>query len=352
MEALLSHDFSVAQDYYEQCGFAATIWERIDGISPLDEYITAGRLLEEGKLQEAAEAFGQLQGVLDADELLIEAQYNYAQSLLDTGKYQEAADIFDSLNGALDSANKAIKAQYNYAAQLADDGNYTDALSKLNKLYKNYAYEPAHEKWIELKYRYALEQIDDGAYVAAFNNLNAIHEEYAPAEEELEVLKPILYDAGVESYNNGSYSEAKTLFSPIKDDYESAASYLLLAGLHNTSWYSPNEIDQLLDLVGFADANTLIEQNETALCEFLLGTWYTSGRGYHISMSEQSSGGYWFECNFPSYPSGAHFFIRNGIYKVGDSEESSVNYLEFTIVDDYTVKVYCYPNGQTYTMYW
>ena len=351
LDAIENRDFETAQEYHQKCKLLAGF---IDDFDVAADYIEAWILFEDEEYQEAAAQFALLPGVYDADQLARESEYNYAEQLFEDEQYQVAAELFAAMVEKHESGHEAeqmaIEAKYYYAVQLTEDALYDSAIDILWDLYQDHAYQPAYELWIENTYLWSLQKIEECDYKVAYDALNQISEEDERAEQELEELKPIIYEVGVAAYIAGEYKEARELLVCIGTDPNySVAKYISLIN-YKTYGYNTGGID-LLTMIGFEDTNALIENSESLMIQYLYGTWENSSGYYYMSMEHKRDGTDYFSCIFPYYPDGEHFYIVDGIYKVGDSEASAKNYLSFTIVDEDTVNVYCYPTQSTYTLY-
>ena len=76
-------------------------------IMPYVEYSNAVSLMENGKYEEAVEAFEAMDGYKDSADQMIECKYRMALSLMDDGNVVEAYETLMALNGHKDSAEKA-----------------------------------------------------------------------------------------------------------------------------------------------------------------------------------------------------------------------------------------------------
>lgn len=110
-----------------------------DYIVPRVEYSRAVRLMEDGRYQEAVDAFEALDGYGDSKAQINECRYLYALQLMEDGQYQKAADAFEILNGYSDSDEQIKECRYLYAEQLMDNEKLDEALNIFGQLsgYKN-----------------------------------------------------------------------------------------------------------------------------------------------------------------------------------------------------------------------
>ncbi len=106
-------------------------------------YEAAQKLFEDGKFDEAKEAFGKLEGFKDSVEkikdcinAITEQKYVDALKLLAEEKYDEAKSALEALGDFKDSAEKKIEAEkgkiYSEAISLINDGKITEAFPLLS----------------------------------------------------------------------------------------------------------------------------------------------------------------------------------------------------------------------------
>ena len=96
-------------------------------IIPHIEYANAIALMNEGKYEDAIDAFMQIESHKDSRTQIKECSYNIAMSFIDDGRFDEAYTMFVSLNNYRDSKEKAesiyIKAKVESFSK-ADIGSY------------------------------------------------------------------------------------------------------------------------------------------------------------------------------------------------------------------------------------
>lgn len=111
-------------------------------IQPQNEYNAAVALMEEGKYEEAINAFEAMDGYKDSAEQIIncenailEPQYQSALALMEEGKYEEAITAFEAMNGYKDSAEQIVNCKkailepkYQSAVALMEEGKYEEAI--------------------------------------------------------------------------------------------------------------------------------------------------------------------------------------------------------------------------------
>lgn len=242
--------------------------------------------------------------------------------------------------------------RYNSAIEKVEAGNYLEAISILENL-AEFNYTPAYDELLHAKYLQACNQIDEGEYANAYDILDEIKSSYQDAATTLDQLLPLMYAEAISAYYAGEYSSSHALLTRINDysdSYSESDAYLTLAECH-LNGITGNLRTDVLSLVGFADANELIENDEITFCYFLQGDWYDiNGTGLHYSIT--NNGGTSFSCNtnFPYKPSGKYFFIDCGIYRIGNTLENSTEYLDLTIIDNNTITIHSCMDNSYYLM--
>ena len=117
-------------------------------IIPTVNYNKAYTLMEEGKYDEAIEAFEELAGYKDSEtkieeceEAILGKKYNEAVALMDAGKYDEAISVFESITGYKDSKTKIeeceeaiLDEKYSEAINLMEVGDNAGALDMFIEL--------------------------------------------------------------------------------------------------------------------------------------------------------------------------------------------------------------------------
>lgn len=210
----------------------------------LDDYISAGLLLESEDFVEAKKQFKGLLDYRGADEMVLECDYRYGLWLIDNDSLQDAQRVFTmlaeykdssaileeivdgikevqyqrakellnqkqwknamgsfSLIGDYKDSKKCLAmAEYNYAGVLFDEGKYELAASLFTRC-KEY-YPDAEEKYKKAKLEYAVQLWNAEEYISAISNFELIVD-YAPAIQKILELKPEMYNVAVALYNGG-----------------------------------------------------------------------------------------------------------------------------------------------------
>ena len=175
-------------------------------------------------------------------------------------------------------------------------------------------------------------------------------------KEAIQQLKAIVYKKAINQYNDGQLLKAETNFTAL-GSYKDAKKYLILVnakyfgkGLFAESWNELSDLayKDLLDILSFADAKDVMIHCFPE--HFLKGTWKTSSGKYYFKLKKKNEN---LQASY-SLPykdlSNAYFSFDDGVYVLSNKSKSK-DVFKFTIIDKNTVKVYCYKNGKTYTMY-
>lgn len=162
-------------------------------------------------------------------------KYNAAIALKDEGKYEEAIQAFEALNGFRDSAEQieicqtAIKdAKYQAACDLMSQGKYEEAIQAFEALAGHKDSQDQIQRcrvaiW-DREYATALELMQQGKYdeaIAAFEALNG-HKDSENKIKECYAAKDRAYEAAIELIRQGKYDEAIAAFEALKGYKDSA----------------------------------------------------------------------------------------------------------------------------------
>lgn len=167
------------------------------GIKPaidnLSAYNDAKKLLADGSYDEAKLAFSELGDFLKAEEMVLESDYQKADSLCAKGEYEQAIDVWNSISEYSDSTERSAAAE---------------------------------EAWHEPDYQAALAMMEDEDFIAAselFASLGGYKDADDKSVECIELKKAEDYDKASADLKNGNYKEAESIFKFL-DDYKDAAA--------------------------------------------------------------------------------------------------------------------------------
>lgn len=120
---------------------------------PYFNYQAACNALDDGQYDVAYQAFLDLDGFLDSDEMALETLYKKGKALLKEEKFDQAISVFEEIEDYEDSAEMITESQYLKACSYLEKKNYKQAISIFEDIsyYKNSA-----DKIKEAKYGYVL----------------------------------------------------------------------------------------------------------------------------------------------------------------------------------------------------
>ena len=196
--------------------------------------------------------------------------------------------------------------------------------------------------------------MEEGEYVSAYNAFLKIKGTPVPVSVT-DTLKDKIYAEGQAAYRADDRDTAKRCFYNIAS-YKRSKDYILLLNckgtksgklqLVQTSEYD-NLFNNLSNLLGFEDTDEIILNSSYALERFLLGRW-EDGKAYprYFELTETDNDGLYSYYNLPHKNIKGSFTLSKGIYTIDGTKT-----FRFEIVDEDTIKVYCYKNGTTVTLY-
>lgn len=120
---------------------------------PYFNYQSACSALDRGEYDTAYQAFLELNGFMDSEEMANKALYKKAKNLLKEEKFDQAIAVFEDIEDYEDSTDMIIEARYLKACDYLDNKKYTQAVDLFEDIsyYKN-----SGDKIKEAKYGYVL----------------------------------------------------------------------------------------------------------------------------------------------------------------------------------------------------
>ncbi len=215
----------------------------IPAIEENQSYNNAISLMDDGKYEEAIEAFEALDGYKDSQSkiencktLLKDQLYETAVKYMDEGKYDEAKQIFETLDGYKSSATHILNCVsavnqkiYDNAVILMKNGMYEEAIREFRSLgkYKDNVekIEECNTALKDIDYNVAVALMTEGKYAEAIIAFEALggHKDSATKIEECKTaLKDIDYDSAVALMTEGKYAEAIVAFEVLGDHKDSS----------------------------------------------------------------------------------------------------------------------------------
>lgn len=104
----------------------------------------------------------------------------------------------------------------------------------------------------------------------------------------------------------------------------------------------------MTQLIGFEDADEIILKYRTYFEKFLVGTWRTSNKSHYFKMEED--GQTWYNLPVSGYGY-SYYNLNSGVYRLYKDDSGYTDCFKFTIDDENTMRVFCYQNNETYTLY-
>lgn len=343
----------------------------IDGVSPfflklarktdknLDAYIGAMELLDSGDFESAEQAFSDMGGYRDSDEMILESRYRKGKQLIADHQFEEAKAIFEELGDYSDSADMIKETEYQRGLAEMEKGNDTRAFNIFKQLAADPCYKDSDIMVKEIKYQDAVNKFNLKEYVIAYRQIKELAEEgYQKAVNDLPTVTETTYQHGIASYRSDDTKEAESVFRTL-DNYQDSDRYERIArikGNASTAEYLhekniannalSDNIEFLLDNLDFEDAPQLILYNSAYADIFLMGTWRSADGYYYFTMDNNGYTSY----NLPEVRIGGTYDIREGTYF---SQVNGNDYKEydFKVIDRNTIDVFCYADRYVYTLY-
>lgn len=327
-------------------------------------YQEATAALNNQEFEEAHELFIYLGDYSNSAEMALETRYQQAVALMNSQKLDDAIQMFSVLGNYSDSSTQILEAKYRKADHYQNAKKYKEAYQLYVELGD---YKESQSEVLSTIMLWEAHALGSSTTTAAFTFSETV--KLSSSQYEMFYSTILLYlDAHDDAlyWHDGWYGTAasknvKIMLKMLPSSYKDTSTLLKLFNLLATDY----------DYVGYEDLfcenETLMRQcwslgfvqdmaeQDVAITYFLRGYWTTYYDDYYISFIERSDGGTNTEYTLPwiSEPSGTKYFdIRNMtyIYTNADHKELAKVY-RFEIVDYDTIKVYCYKNNRTYTLY-
>lgn len=331
------------------------------------DYIKAGVLLQEGNVEEAAGIYHSLDGYRDSESLASEARYLYADSLVTDHKYEEAIQIYNELGEYKDSAAKITDVKFKKALYLTEQAQYEEAQQLLYDL-KKLPYDGVEEAWNELQWQWGLALIDECKLDEGYKRLCDVVQSDPNYDTKLTQLYSEWYEIATDYYNRSNYKEAEKWFDIIPSSYENTALYKAVCHVHTLDKHPIHRMLYSQDaqaLLNACDNPNIKKLIQSEIYIYLYGDWQTKDADYKLSVNQLDT----FSTNLPSsrhsntyslewsqydrdkgwYYNSSGTIIEYYYNKSGNSE--NIDIFKITIINTNEMSVYCYKNGQTYTMY-
>lgn len=292
---------------------------------PYMNYRAACEAFDNGEYDAAYQAFVDLGNFMDSDDMALKSKYEKAKSLLTTKNYESAYKLLKELGSYKDADEKLTDCIYSWADNVLSRGKKAEANKfKSTVSLKSEHYSVIYSKiWTKINNNTKFDYWDD----------------YWNDTEQATVVYTML------QMLPSSYEDTATLNKLFKvlsnGDIHPVADYIRD---NKTFLRSVWSIDFVQDFL----------QSDDMIAYFLEGYW--TGSGYYLNFYEnEEDGGTYSEFDLPwvSKPSGTKYYdIEDMIYYWDNKDGKHLTKVyRFEIVDYDIIKVYCYKNNRTYTLY-
>lgn len=239
--------------------------------------------------------------------------------------------------------------------------NYTLAISAMNNqefLKSRQFFDNlfVSEKLFPDKYAYvrAGTFYEEGKYLKAYKEFLK-NDEYSIPSNINDRLQSEIYFKGVKAYRDGDNVKALHCFELVPN-YERSADYLFLlyfdADTLKGSLLREHENIKLIKMLDFENAKELVLKRQETALPFLAGRWENGDR-YDPMYFElaNNTDNYSSSYNLPHKNKEGYFYFAEGVYSIGETEYETTKIYKFSIIDEDTIRVYCFKDGSTYVLY-
>lgn len=334
---------------------------------PQIKYANAQKALLNRDFDKAHSIFSSLNGYRDSSALEKESLYQKANSLLEKQQYDAAIKLFQELGTYSDAKNMVSEATYQKAKALQNDKAYKDAYLLFQGLddYKQSSQEllmtimlweatalgsSSHEETTSFKETVTLSEDQYDQFYSTLQLFLLGHEEteFWYAKDSENVYSPTSASENVWEMLNilpASYA-----------DVEALKEVFYVINCFDEEWiydlYPNHEpaMRQLYSTYGFIKR---LSEYDFVAAHFLAGKW--TGSGYYIQFTEQEEGG--MQCSYTlpyvQEPNGTKLYaIENMTYYFDDANGNHLaKVFQFEMLDYDIMRVFCFKNGNSYTLY-
>ena len=172
------------------------------------------------------------------------------------------------------------------------------------------------------------------------------------AKASLEDLKQMRYFDAVKLVNEEKYRDAIDVFNTL-DGYKDSRKYYLLCAAMTNKWDS-EEYKEILQCYDFKNMKAALVSYTAIAEKFLGGTWKTSDGKYYFKISEKGASYNlpWLDLpdSYYSFEDGV-YSLRSGSWSDDGEDFKKKDIFKFYVQDVNTISVYCFKNGQFFTLY-
>ena len=175
---------------------------------PYFNYRAACDALNNGEYDTAYQAFLDLDGFMDSDEMALKSIYKKGEAFLDESKLDQAIATFEEIKDYEDSAERINEAKYLKACQYFENKDFTQAVAIFETIshHKNSA-----EMITEAKYLEACHDFENKNYTEAI----AIFESISHYKDSASMITEAKYQDACHALENKKYTQAVSLFEGI-----------------------------------------------------------------------------------------------------------------------------------------
>lgn|GEM_PF-1801405 len=296
--------------------------------------------IESGEYEEAQRS---LKGVFafygDTAQL---SRYAEAGLKLENGEYESASRLFTELGGYRTAAEMVCEASYRHAQSLLQKGSLAEAEALLNNIGD---YKDAAQMRTEIAYQNACTYMDAGLYLSALEAFEAI-DPYKDTTARIDDTKGKLYELALSAIKAGDTDTAISSFAAIpgveqSDTYAEAMNLLMRA--KSGGAFTQEEYNAFLRLTDMMDITPYLS-GDSLITYYLCGSWQDEKDNVFVM---DSDGG--IQYNLPGIDGGTYTF-QDSIMYMSQSDGTEAPMFGFSCIDMNTMALYCYEDGETYTM--
>lgn len=105
-------------------------------------------------------------------------------------------------------------------------------------------------------------------------------------------------------------------------------------------------------MLDFENAKELVLKRQETALPFLVGRWENGDRydPMYFELTNDTDN-YTSNYNLPYKNKEGYFYFKEGVYSIGETEYETTKIYKFSIIDEDTIRVYCFKDGSTYVLY-
>lgn len=328
---------------------------------PYFNYQAACDALDNGEYDTAHQAFVALGNFMDSEEMANKSLYEKGKAALKNKQYDSAIQIFGNLGDYKDSEDQVLEAKYLKADKYQTDKKYKEAYQLFVELGN---YKESQDEVLATILLWQAEALGSSTTSAASTFSKTV--KLTSSQYEMFYSTILLY---INAHEDADYwyfwggenasKNVQTMLKMLPTSYKDTNTLLKLFNLLAVDFGGYEEL--------FRDNESLMRQcwslafvqdlakQDSAISYFLEGYWTTYSSDYYLNFYESDSGGTSSSFNLPwvAEPAGTKYYdIEDMIYYWDDDDSNHLaKVYRFEFVDYDTIKVFCYKNNRTYTLY-